>query len=314
MEKFKWWKNDFPEIKIKKAKSLLHPFKSSDSIEGMAINPYSGCQHRCIYCYATYEWFEDFYDSVYVKINSPSILKRELPLYGTSKPVMLGSATDVYQPVELKFRLTKKIIEILQSYGVEYYIFTKSTSVLLDKELHARYSSKCFIIWSLTTIDDELKRKIEPYAAFSKKIFEAIKIMRSLNIKCGLNIDPILPGLTDSKKMISEMINLAKESNCNFISAGILRLRIDIWKRYREFLMKEYEHLIPYYNDLYFKRPRLHCGYYLVDAKYEEEMLNFIEELCREKGVNFGLPIEVPGIDSSCYIKPIKQKSLLEYA
>lgn len=224
----KWWKNNFPEIEEKKVKSLLHRF-NAEGYKGYAINPYLGCQHRCVYCYATYEWFPDFYDKIYVKINSEEILKNEIPLYGTDYPIMIASSTDPYQPVEIKYRNTRKILSVLEKYKAQYFIFTKSSIIKLDLDIHERNKERCWIIWSLTTLNEELKRKIEPFTSSAKKILETLKLFSEKGIRCGINIDPIIPFLTDNKEELYQIVKLSKENGAKFISAGILRIRKDIW-------------------------------------------------------------------------------------
>ncbi|HLI46216.1 MAG TPA: radical SAM protein [Geobacterales bacterium] len=313
MQVYRWWKKDIPEVKVKKAKSILHNFSTAELNEnGLAINPYVGCQHRCLYCYATYEWVPDFYDEIYAKFNADKVLINELPIYGSKIPVLIGSATDSYQPVELRFRLTRKVIEILQRYGVPYYIFTKSTAVLRDLDLHKRYKDKCYIVWSLTTIDENVKRKIEPFAASAEKIFDAMKRMREADIICGLNVDPIMPGINDDKNMISMLIKKAKQANCSFISSGVLRLRDDIWERIKRFLISEKrESLIRTYEHLYFKEGKKIGYYYFPNERYSKDIIGFIEEECMKNGIPYGLPfidIEI----RSCYME--SQRKLIEYA
>jgi len=311
VQEYKWWKNNFPIVEIKRAKSVLHNFSTIELNEnGLAINPYVGCQHRCVYCYATYEWSPDFYDKIYVKINADKVLLNEIPLYGSKIPVLIGSATDSYQPVELKFKITRKVIEVLQQYNIPYYIFTKSTAVLRDIDLHKKYKDKCFIIWSLTTINEDLKRKIEPYAASAEKIFYAMKKLRSEGIRCGLNIDPIMPGINDDKDMLAELIKKGKDSNCSFISCGILRLREDIWQRMKKFLeAQNLGYLISTYEKLYFKEGKKIGYYYFANESYSKEITNYIEYLCKTNGIPFGFPF----MDESypCYVG--SQKTLVEY-
>ncbi|MDT7891271.1 MAG: radical SAM protein [Thermoproteota archaeon] len=310
MQEYKWWKNNFPIIEIKKAKSILHEFKTVELVDyGLAINPYIGCQHRCLYCYATYEWAPDFYDKIYVKENADKILKVELPLHGISTPVMIGTSTDSYQPVELKFKITRRIIEILQKHQVTYYIFTKSTAVLRDLDLHAKYKDKCFIIWSLTTIDEKIKRKIEPFAASASKIFEAMRIMRKNGITCGINIDPIMPCINDDKAMLSELLLKAKEADCSFVSSGILRLREDIWQRMKIFFESEgRKNIINVYEKIYFEEPKKIGYYYFAKEEYCEEITDFIIEQCKRLDLHYGFPFL-----SNSKIKLNFQKSLLEY-
>jgi DNA repair photolyase len=110
-----WYSKNSLVFETKHSKSILHPF-SVKGHRGLTINPYQGCQHRCGYCYATYEWSPEFYDKIYAKSNAPEVLESQLKSWksDTIEPVMISSATDSYQPAELKYGLTKKCIEILQ--------------------------------------------------------------------------------------------------------------------------------------------------------------------------------------------------------
>ena len=158
-----WYSKKAPEFETKHSKSLLHPFMVKEH-EGLTVNPYQGCHHRCGYCYATYEWSPKFYDKIYAKNNASQILENQLKSWKskTTDPVMISSATDPYQPAELKYGITRKCIQILQKYNVPYYIFTKSSIIKRDLELHKRYNNNCFIVWSITTCDEKLRRVIEP--------------------------------------------------------------------------------------------------------------------------------------------------------
>jgi DNA repair photolyase len=97
------------------SQSLSHPVLVQEH-RGLTINPYQGCHHRCGYCYATYEWSPEFYDKIYSKSNAPEILEYQLRTWKreTIEPVMVSSATDPYQPAELKFELTRKCVKVLQ--------------------------------------------------------------------------------------------------------------------------------------------------------------------------------------------------------
>ena len=124
-----WYSKKAPEFDKKKSKSVLHPFIVK-GCKGYTLNLYQGCQHRCGYCYATYEWSPEFYDKIYAKSNAPEILENQLKYWKKAiEPIMISSATDAYQPAELRFELTRKCVKILQKYNVPYYIFTKSTII-----------------------------------------------------------------------------------------------------------------------------------------------------------------------------------------
>src|SRR5919197_789576 len=186
-----WYYNKVPEIETKSSKSIIHPFIVK-GFKGLTINPYQGCQHRCAYCYATYEWFPEFYDKIYAKYNAAEVIE----------PVMVSSATDAYQPAEIRFGLTRKCVKVLQKYDVPYYIFTKSIIISRDLEQHKKYKDNCFIVWSITTCNERIRRLIEPGTPSASCIFALIDKFIDDDVRCGVNIDPILPLITDSQEEI----------------------------------------------------------------------------------------------------------------
>src|SRR5215207_7853478 len=111
-----WHSGSGAVLEEKKSRSIIHPFVIK-GYNGLTINPYQGCSHRCAYCYA--------------KSNAPEVLEKELAAWksDTVIPVMIASATDAYQPAELRFQLTRRCVQVLQKYNVPYYVFTKSSMV-----------------------------------------------------------------------------------------------------------------------------------------------------------------------------------------
>jgi DNA repair photolyase len=110
-------------LETRNSKSIIHNFEVKGQV-GLTINPYQGCQHRCGYCYATYEWSPEFYDKIYAKSNAAEVLETQLKSgrYDIHKPVMVSSATDAYQPAEIKYGITRRCIEVLQKYKVPYVV------------------------------------------------------------------------------------------------------------------------------------------------------------------------------------------------
>src|SRR5919202_4890305 len=184
-----WYSGEAPTLEEKKSRSIIHPFVIK-GYNGLTINPYQGCGHRCAYCYATYEWSPKFYDKVYAKINAPDVLDKQLAAWKSDiiEPVMVSSATDPYQPAELRFDLTRKCVKVLQKYNVPYYVFTKSTIIERDLELHKRYRHNCFIVWSMTTCSESVRRKLEPGTPPADRIFEVIKKFTAAGVYCGVNV------------------------------------------------------------------------------------------------------------------------------
>src|SRR5437588_1664736 len=201
-----WYSKQSPVYEPKNSKSIIHPFIVKGR-RGLTINPYQGCSHRCAYCYATYEWSPEFYDKIYAKSNAHEVLDRQLAAWktGTIDPVMVSSATDAYQPAELRYGLTRKCLQVLQKYNVPYVVFTKSCIIQRDLELHKQYKDNCFIIWSITTCNEKIRRVIEPGTPPAASMFRIIKKFSEAGICCGVNVDPIMPLITDTEEELEEV-------------------------------------------------------------------------------------------------------------
>jgi len=288
-----WYENSAPAISGKKGKSLLHNFFVYGK-EGLTINPYQGCHHRCGYCYATYDWSPEFFNHIYAKINAADLLyeqirKRKIRV---SHPVMISSATDAYQPAELKYAITLQCVQVLQKFEIPYYIFTKSIIIERDLELHKRYSDKCFIVWSITTCNEEVKRIIEPGTPTFDSLFNVIEKFTKSEIQCVVNIDPILPLITDSKTDLEKILDTAVTSGVKFISGAILRLRSDIWERLKSMLdllkmtdaKKQYEQI---YN---IQEPIKGKNSFNAENKYSYRILNMLMKECDKRDLKYGFP------------------------
>jgi DNA repair photolyase len=286
--------NKAPEFEMKESKMILHPFTVRE-YEGLTINPYQGCQHRCGYCYATYQWSPEFYDKVYAKSNSPQILENQLRSWKFKKqirPVMISSATDAYQAAELKFELTRKCIEVLQNHNFPYYVFTKSTIIKRDLELHKQYKDNCVIVWSITTCDENIRRHIEPGTPPASAMFEVISKFTDAGIRCCINIDPIIPLITDSSDDIESIIDSSRKANVKYVSGAILRLRRDIWERMKTILKlldikngtKEYSRIFQ------FTEPIISSRNIAANYSYTNLILGKIRKLVLKENMNFEFP------------------------
>jgi DNA repair photolyase len=303
-----WYTKASPELQTMKSKSLLHPFIVK-KYRGLTINPYQGCHHRCGYCYATYEWSPEFYDKIYSKSNAPEILESQLKSWKSESivPVMISSATDPYQPAELKFKLTNKCVQVLQKYNIPYYVFTKSSIIFRDLELHKQYKDNCFIVWSITTCDETIKRIVEPGTPPAHSVFSVIEKFSDAGISCGVNIDPIMPLITDSPHILESILYSCLKTRVGYVLGAILRLRFDIWERMKAILntlnianaIKEYERIY------HFKEP-LKSRYNLEsDQIYSKRILDYLCQRVREKGMSF----DFPDLVASTWIEKSKKSS-----
>jgi len=291
-----WYNKDAPPLFItKKSKTILHPFTVGKH-QGHTLNVYQGCQHRCGYCYATYEWSPEFYDKVYAKNNAPQLLENEIRNWksGDIQPVMISSATDAYQPAELKFELTRKCIKILQKYDIPYYLFTKSTLIARDLDLHEGYRDKCFIVWSITTANEKLRRILEPGTPPALSMFKVMEKFTNKQIRCAVNIDPIIPLVTDSDENIDAIISLCKANRIKNVFGAILRIRYDIWDRLKvafALLNMNLDFSINHYKRIYaFAEPILHGNNLSMERGLESTFLNELKSKVLESGMIYSFP------------------------
>jgi DNA repair photolyase len=287
-----WHSGKGAVLEEKKSRSVIHPFIVK-GYNGLTINPYQGCSHRCAYCYATYEWSPEFYDKIYAKNNAPEILEKELAAWksDTIIPVMVASATDAYQPAELRFQLTRRCVQVLQKYNVPYYVFTKSTIVERDLELHKQYRHNCLIVWSVTTCDEKIRRIIEPGTPPAGRIFEVIKKFAEAGLCCGVNIDPIMPLITDAQQDLEGLVKACRDAGVRHVFGAPLRLRTDIWERMKLVLqLLEVPDGLKRYKDIYGFQEPLGSSYVTANAGYTHQMLNKLEEMIKSSGLMSDFP------------------------
>lgn len=289
-----WYDNKGPDFLTKNSRSIIHPFIVK-GYKGLTINPYQGCQHRCGYCYATYEWSPQFYDKVYAKSNAAEVLENQLKSWKseTIEPVMVSSATDPYQPAELRYGLTRKCIEILQEYDVPYYIFTKSTIIVRDLSLHQRYKDNCFLVWSITTCNEKIRRIIEPGTPPADHMFSIISKFIDAGINCGVNIDPIIPLVTDSEEEIESILSRCSRSGVRYVFGAVLRLRADIWERIQTILeLLHVDDGIEFYKKrIYQFTEPLEPSYNIAaNASYSTKVLQNLANKVLQRGMVFDFP------------------------
>jgi DNA repair photolyase len=287
-----WHSGSGAVLQEKKSKSIIHPFVIK-SYNGLTLNPYQGCSHRCAYCYATYEWSPEFYDKIYAKTNAPEVLERELAAWNsdTVTPVMVSSATDPYQPAELRFQLTRRCVEVLQKYNVPYYIFTKSVLIERDLQLHRQYRHNCFVVWSITTCNEKKRRIIEPGTAPATKLFKIIKKFADAGLCCGVNIDPIIPLVTDNEQELDCLVSTCREAGVRHVFGAPIRLRTDIWERMKLVLrLLEFSDGTECYKDIYGFEEPLGSSYVAADKRYVNKIIGRLESMIKNNGMMCNFP------------------------
>jgi DNA repair photolyase len=203
------------------AKSILG--KSGVSGMSYSVNPYTGCEHACIYCYATFmkeysrhnEAWGDFVD---VKVNLPDILSQEVKKKKIGK-VCIGTVADPYQPIEKERKLMRAVIEILKSHNFPFYITTKSALISRDIDLLANYFH-CLVSITITTTDEKIRKIFEPNADSINDRLNCLKELIKAKIQTQVFFGPILPYFSDSSLAIDEIFS-------TFKSTGVTRILVD---------------------------------------------------------------------------------------
>ena len=206
------------------AKGLLSHVKQPDTWFGLkyTMNLYRGCQHQCIYCDSrnTCYQIENFKD-ILVKVNAIELLEDELSRKRLKGTIGTGSMNDPYMPVEKKFNLTGRALDVIARFGFPVHIITKSDLVLRDlevlREINRIYAAVSFTV---TTTDEELARKLEPGAPAVSKRFNAMRLLSDNGILTGVTMMPILPILEDNEENISQIVLQAKEAGASYIIPG----------------------------------------------------------------------------------------------
>jgi DNA repair photolyase len=226
-----------------------------------SLNPYRGCVHGCHYCYArlshTYLGMnadEDFETKIVVKTNMPEVLRQELGKRSwTREQVAIGTATDAYQPCEGRYRLTRRCLEILLDYQTPVSIVTKSTLILRDLDLLAALAQGpgATVFFTITTLDPDLRRLIEPGTPPPLKRLEVLRRLSEAEIPTGVFLAPILPGITDSAESIEAVAAAAKDHGAVSFGSAVLRLAPDVKVHYFGFIESSFPDLLPRYERAY---------------------------------------------------------------
>lgn len=246
------------------SKNILHKINAPHLPFNWGANPYRGCIHSCIYCYARYTHSyldmspeKDFETKIFVKLNAPQILRKELsnPKW-QNELVNLGSVCDPYQPAERKYGITKKMLQVFEQHNTPLTIATKSDLITRDIELLKEISDKTYlnIVVSLSSLNDIITRELEPHSPSISKRLEMIRKLREADLKVGILMMPIVPLLNDSKKEIESFFAKIAEIRVNFVLPGMLYLQGASKKRFMEFIQLKHPELEHNYKKLYMNR------------------------------------------------------------
>ncbi|MEO8539779.1 MAG: radical SAM protein [bacterium] len=226
-----------------------------------SLNPYMGCVHRCTFCYVrAFEKRADrpsddrYGTSIRVKPNIVEVLRRELQLRSRRRAhVAIGSATDPYQPAEGRYKLTRGCIQALGEAKTRFSIITRGPMAVRDIDVMVEASKRTLmsVSFSVPTLDDGVWRKTEPGTAPPRQRLKVLRELADAGLNAGVSMAPILPGLSDGREQMENVIKAARDSGAQFIWCGTLRLSPGTREHFMECLARDWPELLPRYEGMY---------------------------------------------------------------
>lgn len=236
------------KVQIEQAKSIISSNDSPDLSFDQSINPYRGCEHGCIYCYArpTHAYLGhspgiDFETKLYAKVNAVELLEKELAKPGyVPKTIALGAVTDPYQPIERQYKISRSILDVMDRTGHPVGIVTKSAGIIRDLDILERLAARGLVkvAVSVTTLDRELARSMEPRAATPPRRLEAIRALSAAGVPTTAMVAPVVPGLNDHE--IESILGAAREAGAQEAGYVVLRLPLELKELFREWLATDH--------------------------------------------------------------------------
>jgi DNA repair photolyase len=282
------------------SRSILAKNDSPDVPFTYSINPYRGCEHGCIYCYArpSHEFLGfsaglDFESKILVKLDAPKLLEKALQDSKFEPQVIAFSGnTDCYQPVERKLKLTRGCLEVFLQYRNPCGVITKSAMVTRDIDVLQEMCKLdlVHVTLSITTLDPQLASRMEPRTSTPENRIKALKELSEAGISCGVNVAPIVPGLTDSE--IPEILKRCADAGATVANYIIMRLPYAVKDLFQEWVRREY----PLKAEKILSRVRDLRGGKLTDPRFHTRMSGegetarainaLFEASCRKYGLN----------------------------
>ncbi len=236
------------EVQVEKPRTIITRNTSPDISFDRSINPYRGCEHGCVYCFArpTHSFMGlspglDFESKLFAKPDAAKLLERELSKEGYEpRTIAIGTNTDPYQPIEKQYRIMREVLEVLEARNHPVGIVTKSALVTRDVDILSRMAEKGLakVALSVTTLDRMLARTMEPRASTPTKRLEAMRTLHEAGVPVSVMVAPIVPGLTDPE--IERILDAARANGARDAGYVILRLPLEVSPIFKDWLLRHY--------------------------------------------------------------------------
>lgn len=230
------------------SKTIVNKVDSPDLGMSYSMNPYAGCEHGCIYCYArnVHEYWGysaglDFERKIIVKKNAAQLLRKQLmsPKWEVM-PIMLSGNTDCYQPAEQKYRLTRALLQVCNEFNQPVGILTKNSWIIKDKDILQELAKKNLVtaMVSVTSFNEDVRRVMEPRTTTAKQRLKVIEELSSAGIRTGVMLGPMIPGINDHE--IQRIMKSASDVGATFSAYTFIRLNGAIKLLFHDWLFKNF--------------------------------------------------------------------------
>ncbi|GHC71301.1 PA0069 family radical SAM protein [Limoniibacter endophyticus] len=236
------------EVQTENPRSIISRNDSPDISFDRSINPYRGCEHGCVYCFArpTHAYMGmspglDFESKLFAKPNAAKLLEKELARSSYEpRTIAIGTNTDPYQPIEKQYRIMREVLEVLEAFDHPVGIVTKSTLILRDLDILGRMAEKGLakVALSVTTLDRTLARTMEPRASTPSRRLDAIRQLNEAGIPASIMVAPIIPGLNDHE--IEKILDAARAMGALNAGYVLLRLPLEVSPIFKDWLLRHY--------------------------------------------------------------------------
>jgi DNA repair photolyase len=304
------------------AKSLVNKVDSPDVGMWYSMNPYAGCEHGCIYCYArnTHEYWGysaglDFERKIIVKMNAPQLLRKFLmhPKW-QCVPIGLSGNTDCYQPAEQKYRLTRGLLQVCHEFNQPVGLITKNGGMLHDKDILKEMAKKKLvsILVSITSLNEDLRRVMEPRTTTAQQRLRLIKELSQEGIRMGVMLGPMIPGLNEHE--MQRIMKAAKEHGASFSAYTFVRLNGAVKLLFHDWLYKNFPdradkvwHFIEQSHNGQVNDTR-----WGVRMRGEGDIAEMVAQQYRKYGKLYGLNAEEMELDTTNFRRPGEQGRLFD--
>src|SRR5215216_4363760 len=308
------------QIFYESPKKIVNKVTSPDLAMMYSANPYQGCEHGCIYCYArnSHEYWGfnaglDFESKIVVKKNAPELLRKFLmnPKWDAT-PIMLSGNTDCYQPAEQKFRITRKLLEVCNEFNQPVGILTKNAWIIKDKDVLQEMARKGILsaMVSVTSFDDKLRRTMEPRTVTAKQRLKVIEELSSAGVRMGIMMGPMIPGLNEHE--MQRIMKAARDAGATFTAYTFIRLNGAIKLLFHDWLYKNFPdradkvwHLVEASHD-----GKVNDSRWGVRMRGEGNIAQIVAQQYKKYGKLYGMNEERWELDTTIFRRPGEQGRL----